>query len=75
VAGDWPANYQIVCAGFDCLARRHEPLLIARLRPTRPDSRNNDLNFVAEFAPQKSRFERAGNQTIDSGRDTQIAES
>ncbi len=75
MGGDWPPDHQMICAGFDCFARRHEPLLIAGLRPTRPDSGNNDFDFVAKLAPQKSRFERARNQTIDSGCDTEIAQS
>src|SRR5204863_6172387 len=65
----------MICAGFDRFARRHESFLIAGLRPIRPDSGNNDLNFVAKFAPQKACFERARNQTIDSSRDTQTAQS
>ena len=50
--GDWPTNADMICASVDCLARRHESFLIARLRPDRTNSLNDDFDLVAEFRPQ-----------------------
>src|ERR1051326_5184984 len=46
---DRASNAHVICASFKRLARRHESLLIARLRPNRANSLNSNFDFVAKL--------------------------
>src|ERR1043166_9429738 len=72
---DWPANADVICTRFECLARRHESFLIARLCPGRANSLNSDLDFVAELRTQLLDFMRTDCNAVDSCCDTQPGES
>src|SRR5260370_8855955 len=66
VSGDRPADYQIISTGLERFARRHESFLIARLRPARSDSWNNNFDLVAEFGSQRFDFVWTADETINS---------
>src|SRR5260370_37693315 len=54
VGGNGPANHQIICAGLDRFARRHESLLIAGLRPTRSISMRHPPDSTPLSSPHSS---------------------
>src|SRR5262245_59447294 len=66
-----PADADVVCACFNCLARGHESLLIARFYPARANSLDRDFDSVAELAPKASDFMRTGHEAINSCFDSQ----
>ena len=66
VSGDRPADYQIISAGIDRFARRHESFLIVRLRPVRSNSGNDDFDLVAKFGTQRFDFVGTADETINS---------
>src|SRR5213594_832764 len=49
---DRPTDADIVCARLDCLVRRHESFLIARLRPARTNSLDRDFDSLSKFRTQ-----------------------
>src|SRR6266849_651583 len=65
VSGDRPADYQIISAGFNRFERRHESLLIARLRPARSNSWNDNFDLVAEFGSQRFDFAWTRHDSVD----------
>src|SRR5262245_23867800 len=64
--GDWPADADVVCARFNCLARGHEPFLITRIRPVWPNSLDGDFESVAQLASQGFDFMWTGDDSVDS---------
>src|SRR5436190_2756693 len=57
---------KIICPRFERLEWSHRSPLIARLRPTRSNSWNNDLDLITEFTTQRFDFVRTGYNSINS---------
>src|SRR5207237_10470888 len=72
---NWPSDDKIIRACLKGLARRHESLLVAGFRPTRPHSRHNQFDFIAELFAQKAYLERARDQSINSSRCAKVSGS
>src|SRR5437879_1235858 len=65
VSSDRPTDYQIISTGLDRFARRRESFLIARLRPARSNSGNDNFDLVAEFGSQRFDFLWTRHDSVD----------
>jgi 4-diphosphocytidyl-2-C-methyl-D-erythritol kinase len=64
--GNRTADHEIISSRVDGFAGRGKAFLIAGVRPSRTNSRCDNLDFVAKFRAQHPRFMGARDQTIDA---------
>ena len=69
---DGPPNHEIIRARRERVARRHEPLLISGLRPTRANTWRDDLDLVAESGAQRLHFKRTRHDAVDPRRYSEL---
>ena len=63
---DRPPDHEVIRSGLKCVARSHGALLVARLRPARPNPGHDKHELAAKLCAKHFDFVRACHNTANS---------